>query len=452
MPSQSSGSAHARRRATIHRLSRFFMAAPIILHSEELDDIITAQPHWFVRLGTGLFLLLLAALLLLSWLVKYPTVVRCRLALNAVNAPKPVLARATSHLTAVLVRDQAPVRKGQMLALLENPADNAQVLRLGTHLDSLARTGALVSRTQHPRRPTYFPAKLGELQVKYQVFAQAYAQLYNLRAGGFFAKKERLLRAELATLRLGQQNLAQQNGLYERDWQLAHQEMLVQQKLAGKGIIAASDFRREQSRELAKQFPMRQGETIRLDNLTRQRAKEEELLDLAKIEQEQADIYVQSLNTLRSAVDEWKARYVLVAPETGRVNFSGVLEASQLVRVDQEVFFISRPSVSYYGEMQVPQQNLGKVKVGQAVLIKLDGYPFNEFGVVEGRVVYLSEIPTARNGFFAKVSLPHGLLTTYGKKVVFRNHISAQADILTEDTRLLERILYQIRLSLNSLK
>lgn len=428
------------------------MSAPTISHSEELDDIITAQPHWFVRLGTGLFLLLLGALLLLSWLVKYPTVVRCRLALNAVNAPKPVLARATSRLTAVLVRDQAPVRKGQMLALLENPADNGQVLHLGAYLDSLARTGAVVSRTQYLRRPTYFPAKLGELQAKYQVFAQAHAQLYNLRAGGFFAKKERLLRSELATLRLGQRNLTQQNGLYERDWQLAHQEMLVQQKLAGKGVIAASDFRREESRELAKQFPVKQGEATRLDNLTRQRAKEQELLDLAKTEQEEADAYVQSLNTLRSAVDEWKARYVLVAPETGRVNFSGVLEASQLVRADQEVFFISWPSVSYYGEMQVPQQNLGKVKVGQAVLIKLDGYPFNEYGLVEGRVAYLSEIPTARNGFFAKVSLPNGLLTTYGKKIVFRNRISAQADILTEDTRLLERILYQIRLSLNSLK
>lgn len=428
------------------------MAAPTISHSEELDDVITAQPHWFVRLGTSLFLLLLGALLLLSWLVKYPTVVRCRLTMNAVNAPKPVLARATSRLTAVLVHDQAPVRKGQMLALLENPADNAQVLRLGAYLDSLARTGAVAIRTQRPLRPTYFPAKLGELQAKYQVFAQAHAQLYNLQAGGFFAKKERLLRAELATLRLGQQNLAQQNGLYERDWQLAHQEMLAQQKLAGKGVIAASDFRREQSRELAKQFPVKQGEAIRLDNLTRQRAKEQELLDLAKTEQEQADTYVQSLNTLRSAVDEWKARYVLVAPETGRINFTGVLEASQLVRADQEVFFISRPSVSYYGEMQVPQQNLGKVKVGQAVLIKLDGYPFNEFGLVEGRVAYLSEIPSARNGFFAKVSLPHGLLTTYGKKIVFRNRISAQADILTEDTRLLERILYQIRLSLNSLK
>ena len=428
------------------------MAAPIISHSEELDDIITAQPHWFVRLGTGLFLLLLGALLLLSWLVKYPTVVRCRLIMNAVNAPKPVLAKATSRLTAVLVHDQAFVRKGQVLALLENPADNAQVLRLGTYLDSLARAGTATSRGTRPYQPVHFPARLGELQARYQVFAQAHAQYYALRAGGFFAKKEGLLRAELATLRLGQQNMAQQNELYRHDWQLARQELLLQQKLAGTGVIAASDLRREQSRELAKQFPVKQGEALRLDNLTRQRAKEQELLDLFKTEQEQADAYVQSLNTLRSAVDEWKARYVLAAPEAGRVNFSGVLEASQVVRADQEVFFISQSSGSYYGEMLVPQQNLGRVKVGQLVLIKLDGYPFNEFGLVEGRVAYLSEIPTARNGFFAKVTLPNGLLTTYGKKIVFRNRLSAQADILTEDTRLLERILYQVRLSLNSLK
>ena len=90
------------------------------------------------------------------------------------------------------------------------------------------------------------------------------------------------------------------------------------------------------------------------------------------------------------------------------------------------------------------------MKVGQRVLIKLDGYPFNEFGLVNGRITYLASIPTP-NGFLAKVALTNGLRTTYGKQLVFRNRISAQADVLTEDTRLLERILYQIRLSLNGL-
>ena len=429
-----------------------FLHMPIstIDHSEELDDIISTQPHWFIRMGTGLFLVLLVALLALSWLIKFPTVVKCNLTMTSVNAPKSVLVNTPSRLGALLVHEQEHVQKGQALAFLENAADNAQVLRLELHLDSLARRTAAASlRTMS--KPAYFPAQLGELQAKYQVFARAYSALYSLRAGGFFAKKERLLNAELATLRKGENNLTQQADLYRSDWALAHHELLVQQTLARKGVIATSDLRREQSRELAKQFPVKQAESARLQNLSAQRAKEQELLDLAKLEQEQTDTYMQSLNTLRSAVDEWKSKYVLVAPDSGRVNFSGGLEANQVVRANQELFFVSKPSVAYYGEMMVPQQNLGKVKVGQQVLIKLDGYPFNEYGLVNGRIAQLSEIPTAQNTFLAKVFLPDGLLTTYGKKIVFRNRISAQADILTEDTRLLERILYQIRLSLKSL-
>ena len=426
------------------------MPVSTVDHSEELDNIISTQPHWFIRMGTGLFLVLLVALLALSWLIKFPTVVKCNLTMTSVNAPKSVLVKTPSRLNALLVHEQQHVRKGQVLAFLENAADNAQVLRLDAHLDSLARRTAAASlRTMS--KPAYFPAQLGELQAKYQVFAQAYSALYSLRAGGFFAKKERLLNAELATLRKGQNNLTQQAGLYQSDWKLAHNELLAQQVLARKGVIATSELRREQSRELAKQLPVKQAESARLQNLSAQRAKEQELLDLAKLEQEQTDTYGQSLNTLRSAIDEWKTKYVLVAPDSGRVNFSGSLEANQAVQANQELFFISKPSVAYYGEMMVPQQNLGKVKVGQRVLIKLDGYPFNEFGLVNGRIAQLSEIPTAQNAFLAKVALPDGLLTTYGKKIVFRNRISAQADILTEDTRLLERILYQIRLSLKSL-
>ena len=419
-------------------------------HSEELDDIITTQPHWFIRIGMGFFLLLFAMVLALSWVVKFPIVVRCNLTMTSVNAPKSVLVKNTSRLSAVLVHEQEYVRKGQALALLENAADNAQVLRLAGHLDSLARSAAAIEPGHTMRRPTYFPAQLGELQAKYQVFAQEYSQLYSLRAGGFYAKKELLLQAELATLRLGQRNLAQQSHLYRQDWQLAREEMASQQTLVRKGVIAAADFRREQSRELAKQFPMKQGESARLHNLSDQRAKEQELLDLAKLEQDHTDAYVQSLNTLRSALDEWKSKYVLAAPDSGRVNFAGILEVNQVVRANQEVFFISSRSAAYYGEMLVPQQNLGKVKVGQRVLIKLDGYPFNEFGLVNGRITYLASIPTP-HGFLAKVALTNGLRTAYGKQLVFRNRISAQADVLTEDTRLLERILYQIRLSLNGL-
>lgn len=428
------------------------MALPVLTHTDELHDIITAHPNRFVRAGTGLFFLLLATLLLLSWFIKFPTTVQCAFFMTSSNAPKPVVARVSSRLARILVRERQAVVAGQSLAYIESPADYTEVLRLSAHLDSLYRRLANARSPAALAPPPYVPTRLGELQAKYEVFAQASRQLRNMGTRGFYAQKERLLRAEFGTLQRQEKNLGAQKSLYRDDWQLARQELAAQQGLARQGVIAAADFRREESREIAKQFPVKQAEAARLGNEAAQRAKQQELLDLHKLLDDQYDAYVQGLNTLRSAVDDWKSRYVLTAPGPGQVHFSGMLEANQAVRPNEEVFFISSPAVQYYGEMLVPQQNLGKVRVGQQVLIKLDGYPFSEFGLVEGRVASLSEIPTAQNNFLAKVSLSHGLITTYGKKIVYRNRISAKADIITEDTRLLQRIFYQLRLSFNSLQ
>jgi len=43
------------------------------------------------------------------------------------------------------------------------------------------------------------------------------------------------------------------------------------------------------------------------------------------------------------------------------------------------------------------------------------------------------------------VSLPNGLKTSYKKQIVFQQEMTGSADIVTEDLRLLERLLYQFR-------
>jgi HlyD family secretion protein len=42
------------------------------------------------------------------------------------------------------------------------------------------------------------------------------------------------------------------------------------------------------------------------------------------------------------------------------------------------------------------------------------------------------------------VELPHALLTNYGKRLHYRTGLLAQADIITEDIRLLERFYYKM--------
>lgn len=43
------------------------------------------------------------------------------------------------------------------------------------------------------------------------------------------------------------------------------------------------------------------------------------------------------------------------------------------------------------------------------------------------------------------VSIPPELITSYGKKIKFKQEMLGQAEIITEDLRLVERIFYQFR-------
>ena len=99
----------------------------------------------------------------------------------------------------------------------------------------------------------------------------------------------------------------------------------------------------------------------------------------------------------------------------------------------------------YIGKVKAPAQNSGKIKVGQTVNIRLANYPDREFGIVKGFIIAISLTPDKDGNLLINVSLPKSLETSYKKQIVFRQEMSGTADIVTEDLRLMERLLYQFR-------
>ena len=75
-------------------------------------------------------------------------------------------------------------------------------------------------------------------------------------------------------------------------------------------------------------------------------------------------------------------------------------------------------------------------------IIKFAGYPFEEYGAVEGRITTITQLAGDDSTFSAKVHLPAGFTTSYGKRVYYRVGMQANAEIITEDTSLLERLVY----------
>jgi multidrug resistance efflux pump len=144
-------------------------------------------------------------------------------------------------------------------------------------------------------------------------------------------------------------------------------------------------------------------------------------------------------------VEEWIQQYVIIAPEKGKVLFTSFLQENQLLTSGQELFYLQPHQSLYYGQMLASQTGLGKIKTGQRVLIRVESFPSNEFGYLTGRVSYISTIPTARDSFLIKVDLPRGLETNYNKTIFFRNGLMAGAEVLTDNRRLFDRFLGQLK-------
>ena len=85
------------------------------------------------------------------------------------------------------------------------------------------------------------------------------------------------------------------------------------------------------------------------------------------------------------------------------------------------------------------------------MIIKFDGYPYQEYGIVRGEIKNKSAIPR-ENKFYVEVELPEGLKTSRGDTLEFQQQIEGQAEIITNSKSLLRRIFDQILTALESVK
>jgi HlyD family secretion protein len=119
------------------------------------------------------------------------------------------------------------------------------------------------------------------------------------------------------------------------------------------------------------------------------------------------------------------------------------LQKNQQVLSNEIIGYVNSSESQYYGETYISQFNLGKVKVGQTVILKFSAFPFQEYGIVYGELKYVSDI-VANDGYMAKISFPRGLVTTHNMKIQYREGLSAQGEIITKDLTLLQRFYYNI--------
>lgn len=412
------------------------------VRSTEVQEIIGRPPHWLVRWGITIFFGVLFLVIMSAWSLKYPEVINAPIKLTAINAPKTLQSKIDGKLVRLLLENDSNVDKGQVLAWLESTASHRQVIQLAEQINSLRRwllTGEL--QKFDAVRLDNFP-DLGELQSNFQSFEQAWREFVSYLPEGFYSRQRELMKRESEYTRQLLKKLKEQIQIQREDYRLAQQEYNMKKTLAEKEFLAPMELVQQESKLLARRLPLQQTESAIINNQAEQTATQQQLMELDLQITQQKSIFLQELNTLKSAIEKWKDLHLLVAPVPGKVIYAGILQENQTLRNGQDIFYIQPDNTRFFGELTVSQNSFGKINEGQRVLVRFSSYPYQEFGSVSGRIDYLSDIPVRDSVFFAKVGFlsDDGLTTNYGHKLTPINGMTGQAEIITQDMRLLERV------------
>ena len=139
-----------------------------------------------------------------------------------------------------------------------------------------------------------------------------------------------------------------------------------------------------------------------------------------------------------------------MSPIKGVVSFSKYWSANRNVTTGSTVVtVVPQKAANIIGLLSVPASGAGKVRIGQRVTIKVSQYPYIQFGVLRGTIRSKSPVQVD-DVVIAQVSLDHGLRTNLGKQLIFVHDMGGVAEIVTDDLRLIERLVDPIRYGLKT--
>lgn len=361
----------------------------VIEYLPDADEIERSPVPWLAR--TTLHLLLLGCIAFGAWasLSQLDQVV---VAHGRLLNPLPnvvVQPLETSIVQSVNVRVGQVVKKGEALAALDATFAQSDEAQLQARLASL--------ETQINGLEQELAGQGGRGAVGGSADSRLQANLLSERSANYKAQQMRMaetagrLRAALATNRQDQQLVASRlRSLKEIE---TMQEKMVAQKFgAPLQLLEAQQRSKEVERdleltvsreaEIRRELAAADAEKVAFERGWRQKTME----DLLTITRER--------NTLHEQLQKADKRHrlvTLVAPVDAVVLEIAKLSPGSIVK-EAETFFTLVPlHVALEAEVSIDSADVGYIKLGDPVRLKLDAYPFQRHGTIDARVRTISE-------------------------------------------------------------
>jgi multidrug resistance efflux pump len=416
--------------------------------SDEVREILGKAPRWVIEWGITVILATLTIIILSASIISYNDIVSARILMTTKIPPSHVRVRAHGRLTHVFVGANQRVREEENLAVIENSANYQDVQLLVNKIESFK----LDSNFSFDLVSARFPSNLvlGSIQSEYNNFVKQ-LQTYLLHQELKPEEKEiEALSQQIDQLQSLLNNQQTQLDLYTEELTYSSKSFERSKKLHDEKVISDLDFEIASKTILSDRQRYEVLRSAVSNSLVSISALKSAKIKLVIRRVELTDSYRQqvegAIERVKLAIRDWTQLYVLKSPINGTVTLFDVWIRHQNVELGQTLFsVIPLDADSLLGKLTIPIQNSGKIKLGNRVIIKLDNYPYHEWGSISGRISQISSVPKqGEQTYTAYVSI-RSLATSFGKKIEFKQEMQGNAEIITEELTVLQRVFYQLR-------
>ena len=422
------------------------------LRSEEVQEILGRPPRWIVRVGISIIFVVVAGLFTGSYFLKYPDILPATITVTTENLPAGVMAMTTGKIDTIAVTEKQLVREGELLAIVRNPARYEDVMMVKAILE--ASDTVAVETQNFASLQSVTSLQLGDLQSAYTVFDNALTDYRYFVEMDYHNRKIKVIQKQISAQKNLLQKTINQLNISKKQLSAAQKLFEIDSTLYCKSALSLVDYQSARNSFL-QQLSSLESSKMSVDNQQMSILQSEQSifdLEQQRIDEEQrlTSALTTAKEQLSAQIRQWEQTYLLVAPCDGKVTFTKYWQKNQNVGAGEVlVTIVPDGDTKVIGKILLPQQGAGKVKVGQTVNVKLDNFPYLEYGMVKVCIRNISMVPVQvdenTKAYMLEVEFPENLVTTYGKELTFSQEMTGTAEIITEDLRLLDKFINPIK-------
>ena len=263
----------------------------------------------------------------------------------------------------------------------------------------------------------------------------------------------RRLASHKTALRHSLNSLSRQNAILRRRYELVADKAEQYEKLVAEGFISKVDYQAHEQQLLiaGQEYEASNG---RLADMSREIAQLNAQFDAGPIELQLALSSLDNrLSELRRKKSETQSRYkfVVSAPESGTVASIAVVRGEFVSHARPIASLIPEDS-ELIAELLLPTRSIGFVRVGDKARLRIEAFPYQRFGFVEGAVTRIDKAmilygeantPVQFNEpvYRVRAAIDKQGVGAYGDFFAFKSGMLLEADIILDKRSLLRWLL-----------